>query len=376
MPHDRDVKIAVASSGLGHVARGIEAWAADLGAALYERGVNVTLYKGGGAATLRYERLLHCWKRDQSWVNRTWFPTRLLWRFGYGSPYMAEQTTFARSLIRELRKEPVDILHVQDPQVALIVQQSGAAKVILAHGTEEPPEFLKRIDYVQHLAPWHLEHAKMAGAWKPAWTAIPNFIDTERFSPGPSNLRQELGIPADAFVVLTAAAIKRHHKRIDHLIHEMANVKDAYLIVAGGWEADTDELIKEGTALLGTRVRFLVRFPRERMPELYRASDVFVLASLFEMMPIALVEACACGLPCITHDHPVMRWMTGPGGSPVDMSKTGTLASALTTLDSTLRSTLGAAARDHCLANFSTKSVVNRIVDYYHTVMANTTPGA
>ena len=44
------MKICIAASGLGHVARGIEAWAADLGAALAGRGLEVTLCKGGGEA--------------------------------------------------------------------------------------------------------------------------------------------------------------------------------------------------------------------------------------------------------------------------------------------------------------------------------------
>ena len=34
-------------------------------------------------------------------------------------------------------------------------------KEILAHGTEEPVEFLEKFEYVQHLAPWHLEQALM-----------------------------------------------------------------------------------------------------------------------------------------------------------------------------------------------------------------------
>jgi hypothetical protein len=41
------MKIAIASSGLGHVTRGIETWADDLGTALHRCGVNVTLFKGG-----------------------------------------------------------------------------------------------------------------------------------------------------------------------------------------------------------------------------------------------------------------------------------------------------------------------------------------
>jgi len=41
------MRITIASSGLGHVARGIEAWAADLGRALAQRDLDVSLCKGG-----------------------------------------------------------------------------------------------------------------------------------------------------------------------------------------------------------------------------------------------------------------------------------------------------------------------------------------
>ena len=57
-------------------------------------------------------------------------------------------------------------------------------RTILAHGTEEPLSFQRQITYLQHLAPWHREEARAAGAWKPTWTVIPNFIDTDVFHPG------------------------------------------------------------------------------------------------------------------------------------------------------------------------------------------------
>src|SRR5262245_23408426 len=337
------LKIAVASSGLGHVARGIESWADDLAAALAARGEDVLLCKGAGTATRPYERVVPCWTREEPATRRLLrcLPRPLGWRVGLGSGYGVEQTTFALNLIRLLRRERADILHVQDPQVAAIAQRARRlglirTRTILAHGTEEPAEFLRRIEFLQHLAPWHLEQVREAGAWKPTWTAIPNFIDTERFAPGRSDaMRAELGIPQEALVVLTAAAVKRHHKRIDHLLSEFAQLRQnapelpAWLVVAGGWEKETDELVAEGQRLLGDRVRFLIRFPRPRMPELYRTADVFALCSLFEMMPIALIEATASGLPCVVNRHPVMQWMTGPGGTWIDMAEPGGLAAAL-----------------------------------------------
>jgi 1,2-diacylglycerol 3-alpha-glucosyltransferase len=378
------IKVAIASSGLGHVSRGIEAWADDLATALYERGEDVLLFKGAGTADRPFERVVSCWQRESratSGLLRV-LPKRLFWRLGLGCPYAVEQTTFGLNLLRRLRRERVDVLHVQDPQVALIAQRARAlgyvrTKTILAHGTEERPELLRRVELLQHLAPWHLEAMKAEGAWKPSWTAIPNFIDVERFRPGRADdLRRELNIPADALVVLTAAAIKRTHKRIDYLIAEFARLRarrpdlPVYLVVAGGWEAGTDELIAEGERTLGDRVRFLVRFPRTRMPDLYRAADVFALCSLFEMMPIALIEATASGLPCVVHDHPILTWMTGDGGEPSDLSQSGALAGALERLlcDPGRRTAMGEAARRHCTTNFSRDAVVNQIVAYYREV--------
>src|SRR5262249_48210930 len=161
-----------------------------------------------------HERVLPCWQRAAPETARllTWLPRHATWRLGVGSGYGIEQTTFALRLIRYLRREHVAIVHVQDPQVALLVQRAAQfglvpSPTVLAHGTEEPPGFLRKFTYLQHLAPWHLEEARAAGAWKPTWTAIPNFIDTDLFYPGHSEeLRAELGIPQNAIVVLTVAA--------------------------------------------------------------------------------------------------------------------------------------------------------------------------
>lgn len=377
------MKIVVASSGLGHVARGIEAWASDLGRALLARGMDVTVCKGGGRADAPHEHVIDCWQRAQ---HRTahllrWLPRPLGWRIGLGSGYGVEQATFALRLIDYLRRHQVDLLHVQDPQVALIVQRAQRlglvrTRTILAHGTEESPAFLRKITYLQHLAPWHLQQAHAAGARKDTWTAIPNFIDTQLFRPGRADaLRAELDIPADALVLLSVAAIKRSHKRIDYLLEEFARMRQpAWLIVAGGWEAETDALVQEGKRVLGDRVRFLVRFPRQRMPELYRAADAFALCSLKEMMPIALLEAIASGLPCVVNQHPVLEWIAGPGGQAIEMSQSGALATAAEQLfaDRPGRRARASAGRKHCEENFALEPVVDQICKYYGSVLTLT----
>lgn len=381
------LRIAVASSGLGHIARGIETWAGDLAAALATRGHAVHLYQGGGTPPA-YGEVLPTLPRESA-ANARFagrLPTGLAWRLGLTAGYPLEQSTFAWSLFRALRRRPADILHVQDPVVALRLDQLRrrglmTTRTILAHGTEEPGEFLARFRYLQHLSPTQLERWRDAGIWQPTWTAIGNFVDTQRFHPGRAEaLRAALDIPPNAAVILTLAAIKRTHKRIDWLLAAMTALRARHpelpfvLVVAGGREGDTDELIREGTALLGASVRFLVRHPRAEIPDLCRAADLFLLASLFEMMPIALLEAAASGLPCVTHDEPTLRWMTGAGGVPTQMDNIDAVIAAVQPLlaDPTRRAQLAAAARLHAVAQFSEDAIVQRYVDYYHTVMADT----
>ncbi len=96
-----------------------------------------------------------------------------LWRWGLKSAYGWEQATFWLRLAPTLRRGGFDILHVQDPMLAYWCRawrRRGwlTTREILAHGTEEPLEFLDKFEYVQHLAPWHLiesrkQKAQMGG---------------------------------------------------------------------------------------------------------------------------------------------------------------------------------------------------------------------
>ncbi len=369
--------IAVASSGLGHVARGIESWAADTARALDELGADVTLFRGSGRASAPYERVCPCVRRGGP-LNGTLekvLPAPF-WRVGLGSAYGIEQMSFALNLVPRLAPR-IGVVHTQDPLVALTLQRAHAlglvrAATVLAHGTEEPFSFLKKIDYVQHLAPFHLEEARREGCYKPGWTAIGNFVDTEVFHPGPDPVvRQQLGIAPGAFVVLSVAAVKKSHKRVDYLIREVATLRrgtptEVVLLVAGARTEQTRGLLALAREFLGRSAFFLLDQPRERMPAVYRAADVFALCSLKEMMPIALLEAGASGLPCLVSRHPVVNWMAGPGGEGVEMERPGALAGALRAyLHKGYREGRGEAARRHTVENFAKEVIVQQYLAMY-----------
>lgn len=386
------MRIAIASSGLGTVARGIETWALDTATALHRRGIDVTLFATApvpvGGTPLQVIPCLRRGSRLNRLVVRAMPP--FAWRWGLKSDYALEQRTFWNALKPILDRERFDILHVQDPLLADCCRRAHlagrtATRVILAHGTEEPLTFLQPFEYLQHLAPWHLEQSRgelVPATETPHWTAIPNFVNSEVYHPVQSTaaratLRRALGLPDNAFILGTAAAIKRHHKRIDWLIRDFARALETipgiplHLVIAGSRTPDLDALEALARECGGERVTFLPDHPHARMPDLLRTFDGFVLASLFEMMPIALLEAIASGLPVITHDHPVLAWMGGPGGIRLDLRQDGVLADALQTLMSPDKAaTLGRAARQHALDNFSETAVIQRYIDYYQLILS------
>lgn len=374
------LRIAVACSGLGHVQRGIESWAADLASALQQTGANVSLFGGGrrnGAIALPTLRRTGTTAIALARVLRHLGG----WRYGMGSPYDVEQTSFALALWWRIRRE-FDILHVQDPMIAIWLQRAHRAglsrpAVIYANGTGEGASVMRRFAFLQLLT------QAAADAWQPQKPAgqsvfmIPNFIDTAYFHPGDRNAaRTRFGLPLGQTIILCCAAIRRFHKRIDVLLQGFAELcrqtgTDAILVIAGGREPDTDDLVAEGTALLGDRVRFLPDLARETMPDLYRCADAFVLASLYEMFGIVLLEALATGLPVLCNDTPAFRAIVGPGGLFADLTEPASIARGLSDLlQPATRAELAEAGRAHVAQHYSRAAVTGAVTAMYHSVQA------
>ncbi|HEY2371349.1 MAG TPA: glycosyltransferase [Gaiellaceae bacterium] len=126
---------------------------------------------------------------------------------------------------------------------------------------------------------------------------IRNSIPVDRYLGGRDpELRRELSGGSDDFVFLTVARLDAQ-KGLDVLLRAAASVDGARFVIAGGG-VERDRLEQEAAAL-GVSERVVFLGPRNDVGALLAAADAFVLPSLFEGTPLALLEAMAAKKPIV-----------------------------------------------------------------------------
>jgi len=379
------MKVAIAASGLSHITRGMEGWSVDIAQGLYAKGVDVTLFKGSGEIINEYEKVLPTLKRNALFARLIGTITaRGGWRIGLGSAPAIEAFVFGIQLLWHLR-DGYDLLHIKQASLAAFLLRAKKRGLInipiaLSNGQIANEEFLSNFDYVQHLTPCleRIDSTDIDLETIPENRfVIPNFIDTDLFSPQDKRQsRQHLGLPHDAVIVLTAGAVKKYHKRMDYFIEEMSELKNTtniplHFVVAGARDTESRELMEMGYERLGDNISFLFDVPRGKMPVLYSAADVFVLCSLLEAFGTVLIEAMSCNIPVICHDHASFQWIVQDGGVHIDMAKKGALVDTLQ--DFLSHNTPGfdkiRSGRQRVIDKFSQDVVISQIMEMYETIL-------
>ena len=139
---------------------------------------------------------------------------------------------------------------------------------------------------------------------------------------------------------------------------------DVEFVVAGGGE------LLESLQDLATRLRAPVRFLgwMSDVETVYSASDVVVLTSDNEGMPVSLIEAALAGRPCVTTDVGGASEVVASGTTGmVTATDVGALAAAVGRLldDEELRRTMGAAAAARAHRFFGAERLANDIAGIY-----------
>lgn len=125
--------------------------------------------------------------------------------------------------------------------------------------------------------------------------SIPNPIDTHIYRSGDKQTaRKNLGLPEDKRLILfVSQRVTNKNKGMDYLIDACRQLKDYELVILGGHAEEVVDQLPLTAHPLG-----YVNDER-RIVEIYQAVDVFVLPSLSENLPNTIMEAMACGVPCV-----------------------------------------------------------------------------
>ncbi len=203
-----------------------------------------------------------------------------------------------------------------------------------------------------------------------------NGVNIDRFSPGPSSVRQHLGIPRGALVIGFSGRLTRD-KGLPELLEAFdlihCSEPTARLLLVGWFDGSEDELdpVMRQRILLHPNIH-CTGFVPDTAPY-YRAMDLMVLPSRREGFPNVVLEAAATGLPVVTTEttgarDSVVAEVTGlliPPGYP------GAIYEAVMKLirDPWLRRRMGQAARAWILEHYVESHVVGMTVDYYKSLL-------
>ncbi|MGZ5233789.1 MAG: glycosyltransferase, partial [Burkholderiales bacterium] len=139
-----------------------------------------------------------------------------------------------------------------------------------------------------------------------------NWYDSEYFRPPTaaerSNARELFALARDDIAVITVgncSSVKNHGAVVNALSQWCDHLPGIIYLHAGQEDDQRSEYRQASQLAIEQSVRFLGVLPDVR-PLLY-AADLIVMPSLFEGLPISLLEAMACGVPVLLADSPGLR---------------------------------------------------------------------
>lgn len=324
------IKLAIVSTGLGHVNRGFEVSAARWYQALsHEAKLNVKLFCGG-----RHSGGTVVWNCPHtSLITKFLCQLELL-----NDGCRLQQISFSYSFLPHLLRWQPDVIWTQEYTFGHLLNRFRQQfklryKIAFCDGAPVGASSYKEFDFIQHLTSDSYHDGKQYGIPATKMQLLPHCTPYKKPTESRQTLREAFGYTNEDWIVVCVAAWNRHHKRIDYLIEEVAALKDPQvkLLLCGQPEIETDSLKALGQEKLRGSTQWLT-LPAERVNQILYLADVFVLPSLSEGLPGVLIEAAMAGLPIVSHPHPGAQFILQDDLWMTDLSQAGNLAKRLTQL--------------------------------------------
>ena len=188
-----------------------------------------------------------------------------------------------------------------------------------------------------------------------------------------AGIRSEFGLKKQDFLLLSVGEINcnKNHRVVIEALGKIKNVGIYYIICGTGpLTAEYENLAKQ----LGIEKQIIFAGYRKDILEFYKTADVFLFPSYREGLPVALMEAMACGLPVICSN---IRGNTDLIENGVSGMLTGndpdSVADAILTMyrDENLRKRYANAAREK-IEQYSIEHVSEMMREIYQSALQET----
>ncbi|MGF7032843.1 glycosyltransferase involved in cell wall biosynthesis [Paenibacillus mucilaginosus] len=300
---------------------------------------------------------------------------------------LAKLWVTVRTVMRVIREHRIDIVHSHKME---LMGGNIAAKLMRVPAVQTVHELPRRplfayqaVGYLNHYFNDKVivlcERSKIMFNWgsrvSDKLLKIYNGIDfkKELAALGGSDIRRELGIPADAQVVIAVARLSPM-KGMEYFIQAADRLKKQgrpyHFLIVGDVAFDHEKAYKqklmdlaEGAGLNDT-LHFLGL--RRDVPELLRQSDLFVLPSVYDIFPTVILEAMRAGLPVVATDvGGVPEMVRETTGALVPAENHEALADGIArVMDGDYRA-MGERARELVEVEFSREAYVRKTTDIY-----------
>jgi glycosyltransferase involved in cell wall biosynthesis len=206
-------------------------------------------------------------------------------------------------------------------------------------------------------------------------TVIHNGLDHERFHPASRaearrSIGQKHGIekPFFLYVARLEHPGKNHVPLIAAFEKFKAKTRSDWQLVFGGSDWHGAEEIHSAIqkSAVAADIRSLGFVPDEHLPELYRASEVFVYPSLYEGFGMPPIEAMACGSPVISSSRGSLAEVVADAAAIIDPADVNSMMQQLTRMatDPKERERFSAAGLSRA-AQFDWKTTAARTLEVY-----------
>ena len=231
-----------------------------------------------------------------------------------------------KALKKVLKSQKFDVIHIQSGSIfalyysARLAKKMGVKQIFVNSHSTGKQNFVYRLikkhsdKKIEKYADKFFACSMLAGEHKfpkkvieeNKCLVIKNGIDTNKFKfdeKTRKEYREKLGLKENEFVLLNVGrfAEQKNHKFIVEIVDKLKDKLKSFKVILIGEGELKEQTLKE-IKEKGLEKYFIILEKRNDVAEIMKASDMFILPSLFEGLPVVAIEAQTTGLTCICSD--------------------------------------------------------------------------